>query len=231
MPLNFVPYAVFDFECGSRNPETTQVTQLAAMMLDPRDLTLRGTFNSEIRAYIDDDEAIAKGLDPLEDDALRITGKTREDIDKAPELTMVWKGFTEWVQSFNKNNNMFTAPIPVGYNINNFDLPIIERLSEQFGQWNHEEGRSTVFNVIRKVDMMDELWTWTESNPKVKSLSMDNVRTWMGYPEESLAKAHDGLQDVKDVSNLFIRFLKYKRHIATTVKFEGCFSNGEMYIK
>jgi DNA polymerase III epsilon subunit-like protein len=98
MPLNLVPYCIFDTETGSRNPHNTQVTQLAAIMLDPRSLKIKagGEFNCEIRAYIDDEVAIEKGLAPLEEDALRITGKTREEIDKAQELTIVWDKFTSW---------------------------------------------------------------------------------------------------------------------------------------
>ena len=232
MPLNLTPYCVFDFETGSRNPDNTQVTQLAAIMLDPRSLKIKagGEFNCEIRAYIDDEVAIAKGLDPLEEDALRITGKTREEIDNAQELTIVWDKFASWVKKFNKSNNIFTAPIPVGYNINNFDMPIINRLCHQFGNVSDKDKRPNLFNAIRKVDMMDDLWMWTESDADVKSLSMDNVRQWLGFPEESSANAHDALQDVKDTGNLFIKFLKYYRNITKETKFENAFAKSGMYI-
>ena len=70
-------YIVFDFETGSRNPTRTQPTQLAAVALDGRNLAVKGTFNSEIKAILDDDKAIADGLDPIEHGALKVTGKTR----------------------------------------------------------------------------------------------------------------------------------------------------------
>ena len=50
---------VFDFETGGRNPHTCQPTQLAAIALDGRNFKLKGKFNSEIRAVVDDDKAIA----------------------------------------------------------------------------------------------------------------------------------------------------------------------------
>jgi hypothetical protein len=78
--------------------------------------------------------------------------------------------------------------------------------------------------------MMDDLWMWTESDPEVKSLSMDNVRQWLGFPEESSANAHDALQDVKDTGNLFIKFLKYYRNITKETKFENAFAKSGMYI-
>ena len=68
-------FIVFDFETGSRNPLTTQPTQIAAIALDGRNLSMKGSFNSEIKPILDDEKAIAAGLDPIEDGALRVTGK------------------------------------------------------------------------------------------------------------------------------------------------------------
>jgi DNA polymerase III epsilon subunit-like protein len=239
MPLNFTPYCVFDFETGSRNPHKTQPTQLAAIMLDPRTLEIKsgGEFNSEIRAIVDDDKAIELGLDPLEEGALKVTGKTREQIDKAPELDIVWNNFVKWFKKFNKTSNSFKAAIPVGYNINGFDLPIINRLCQgEFasvgvrGKQVDESGNPNLFNKIRSVDMMQNVWMWTESNPDVKSISMDNNRRWLGFPEESMENSHDALQDVKDTGNIFIKFLKYHRMIADKTNFDNAFAKSGMYI-
>ena len=76
---------VFDFETGGRNPLTCQPTQVAALALDGRNFKLKGTFNSEIWAETDDEKAVAAGLGPIEDGALKVTGKTRESIAKAPK--------------------------------------------------------------------------------------------------------------------------------------------------
>ena len=73
-------YIVFDFETGSRNPHRTQPTQIAAIALDGRNLSLKGTFNSEIRPILNDDAAIKAGLDPIEDGALKVTNKNRKDF-------------------------------------------------------------------------------------------------------------------------------------------------------
>ena len=94
-------YIVFDFETGSRNPNKTQPTQIAAIALDGRNLAVKGTFNSEIKAILDDDKAIAEGLDPIEDGALKVTGKTRSGIGKAPALKSVWNKFTKFVDQYN----------------------------------------------------------------------------------------------------------------------------------
>ena len=54
-------FIVFDFETGSRNPNKTQPTQIAAIALDGRNLAMKGSFNSEIKPILDDDKAIEIG--------------------------------------------------------------------------------------------------------------------------------------------------------------------------
>ena len=61
------------------------------MAIDGRNFRLKGEFNSEIWAETDDDKAIKKGLGPIEDGALKVTGKTREGIAQAPKPKAVWK--------------------------------------------------------------------------------------------------------------------------------------------
>ena len=95
---NYRDIIVFDFETGSADPRTCQPTQIAAVAIHARKLELQpgGFFNSEIRPIIDDDEAIKAGVAPLEDDALRITRKTRDELAKAPPLKTVWNKFAQF---------------------------------------------------------------------------------------------------------------------------------------
>ena len=80
--MNYRDIIVFDFETGGRNPHKCQPTQIAAVAVHARKLTLQpgGTFNSEMRPILDDEKAIAAGFDPLEDEALEITRKTRAKL-------------------------------------------------------------------------------------------------------------------------------------------------------
>jgi len=102
---------VFDFETGSRNPHKTQPTQIAALALDGRNLKVKGTFNSEIRPILNDEKAIKEGFDPVEDEALKITGKTRAELAKAPHLKTVWKKFVSFVNKYNWKGTQYFAPI------------------------------------------------------------------------------------------------------------------------
>lgn len=221
-------FIVFDFETGSRNPHKTQPTQLAALAIDGRNLSLKGTFNSEIRPILDDEEAIAAGLDPLEEEALKITQKTREALADAPPLKSVWTKFASFVNQYNWKNEPFFNPIPVGYNIIGFDMIIVNRLCEQFGPWDQSRSQQKIFSKIYKVDVMDNVFIWTESDPTVKSISMDSMRQKMGLSKDN---AHDALQDVKDTANIFIKLLKTHRAVYQNITLDKAFADNKVYIK
>lgn len=221
-------YIVFDFETGSRNPHKTQPTQLAALALDGRNLSLKGTFNSEIKPILNDEEAIAAGVDPLEDEALKVTHKTREALEQAPPLKSVWTKFAAFVNQYNWKNDPFFNPIPVGYNIVGFDLIIINRLCKQFGPWDKSREQQKIFSKVYKVDVMDNMFLWTESDPTIKSISMDSMRDKMGLSRE---KAHDALQDVKDTANIFIKLLKTHRAVYQNITLDKTFADNKVYIQ
>ena len=220
-------YIVFDFETGSRNPRKTQPTQIAALALDGRNFKLKGTFNSEIRPVLDDEKAIEMGFDPLEDEALRITGKNREDLAKAPLPKTVWKKFCDFVNQHNWKGTQFFAPIPAGFNIIGFDMIIVDRLCKAYGPYDKERQQQKLFNKIYKVDMMDNMFMWTEGDPSVKSISMDSLRDRMSLSKEN---AHDALQDVKDTANIMIKFMKTHRAVYRNLKIDKAFADGELYV-
>jgi DNA polymerase III epsilon subunit-like protein len=218
---------VFDFETGSRNPHKTQPTQIAALALDGRSLKVKGTFNSEIRPILNDEKAIEAGFDPVEDEALKITGKTRAELAKAPHLKTVWKKFVGFVDKYNWKGTQWFAPIPAGFNIIGFDMVIINRLCKQFGQYDEKTSRQKLFHLIHKIDVMDNVFMWTEADPDIKSISMDSLRDRMGLSKEN---AHDALQDVKDTANIMIKFMKTHRAVYQNLNIENAFANGDLYV-
>ena len=218
---------VFDFETGGRNPLTCQPTQVAALALDGRNFKLKGTFNSEIWAETDDDKAVAAGLGPIEDGALKVTGKTREGIAKAPKPKAVWSKFCNFVNKYNWKGTSFFAPIAAGYNILGYDMIIVDRLCKEYGPWDKERQRQKLFHQIYKIDMMDNMFMWTEGDPNVRSISMDNLRERMGLSKDN---AHDALQDVKDTANIMIKFMKTHRAVYRNLKIEKAFADGNTYV-
>jgi DNA polymerase III epsilon subunit-like protein len=221
-------YIIFDFETGSRNPHRTQPTQIAAIALDGRSFKLKGEFNSEIQPILDNEKAISLGLDPVEDEALKITRKTREQLEKAPSLKSVWSKFTNFVDQYNWKGEPFFNPIPVGFNIIGFDMIIINRLCKEFGPWDKDREQQKLFSKVYKIDIMDNVFAWTESDPTVKSISMDSLRDRMGLSTEN---AHDALQDVKDSANIFIKLMKTHRAVYQNMNFDKAFANGNLYVK
>jgi DNA polymerase III epsilon subunit-like protein len=221
-------YIIFDFETGSRNPHRTQPTQIAAIALDGRSLTVKGQFNSEIKPIFDEDKARAAGFDPVEDEALKITKKTREQLELAPSLKAVWAKFTKFVDQYNWKGDAFFNPIPVGFNIIGFDMHIINRLCKEFGPWDKEREQQKLFSRVYKIDIMDSIFAWTESDPSVRSISMDSLRERMGL---SFDNAHDALQDVKDEANIFIKLMKTHRAVYQNMNFDKAFADGNLYVK
>jgi|TARA_R110000824_G_scaffold53483_13_gene148100 DNA polymerase III epsilon subunit-like protein len=218
---------VFDFETGSRNPHKTQPTQLAAIALDGRNFKVKGKFNSEIKPILNDEKAVEMGLDPLEDEALRITGKTRTQLHKAPTVRSVWKKFIQFVDQYNWKGTQWFAPISAGFNIVGFDLIIIDRLCKEYGPYDKDRNRQKLFNPVYKIDVMDNVFMWTEGDPSVKSISMDSLRERMGLSKDN---AHDALQDVKDTANIMIKFMKTHRAVYQTLKIDKAFADGNLYV-
>ena len=218
---------VFDFETGGRNPHRCQPTQIAAIALDGRNFKLKGEFNSMMRPIIDDDEAIAAGVDPLEEGALKVTGQTRSKLARAPLPKGVWKKFCTFVNKYNWKGSPYFAPIPAGFNIIGYDMHIVNRLCKEYGPWDDKRQSQKLFHQIYKIDVMDDVWLWTEGDPDVKSISMDSLRERMGLSSEN---AHDALQDVKDTANIFIKLQKSRRAVYRNMKFEKAFADGKLFV-
>jgi DNA polymerase III epsilon subunit-like protein len=221
--MNYNDICVFDFETGSRNPHKTQPIQIAAVMIHGRRLSIQpdGYFESLIKP-LGDEKAIEAGLDPIEDEALAVNGKTRAEIARAPHPKTVWQKFTTFVEKFNYKKSSWTAPIAAGHNIENFDMIIAERLCQEHGPINKKRNEQGLFNPIHRMDLMRDVFMWTENNPQMRSVSMDSIRDWMGLSKEN---AHDALQDVKDTALVLIKFLKLYRRFAPKVQFEKALAN------
>jgi DNA polymerase III epsilon subunit-like protein len=221
-------YIIFDTETGSRNPRKAQLTQIAAIALDGRNFAVKGQFNSEIKPIFDDEKAISLGLDPVQDEALKITHKTREKLEQAPSINVVWPKFVKFVNQYNWKGDPFFAPIPVGFNIIGFDMIIIDRLCKEYGPWDSEREQQKLFSKVYKIDIMDNVFAWTESDPSIKSISMDSLRERMCLSTEN---AHDALQDVKDEANIFIKLMKTHRSVYQNMTFNKAFAKGDLYVK
>lgn len=226
-------YLIFDFETTGKNPYGCQLTQIAAIVLHGKKLTPKpdGVFNIEVRPEFDDAKAIKAGFDPVEQEALDKTRKTREELEKAVSPKIAWKKFSDFIGKFNSKGSSYYAPIPVGFNINNFDLPILQRYCKLYGPCEDKTGRQKLVNQIYKVDIMDMLFHWFEDEESVKKINMDYLREYFGFPEKSKENAHNALYDVIDCANMFVEFMKYHRRHASVTKFEKAFASRTLAVK
>ena len=223
--MNYRKFCVVDLETTSANPNTTQPLQLAAVMVDGRKLEIipGSEFQSLIAIVTDKDECARLGLDPLEDGAVAVHGKTEEILSKAPPLSSVWANFVEYVNGFNYKGSNWTAPIMVGYNIKGFDSKIIDRICckapYNLGPVDKKRGEQDLFNRIHSLDMLDFMFALFENDKEVNSLSADNlVRNHMGYDK---GKGHDAMEDVIMTAELFCRTQKMLRTLASKKNFKG----------
>ncbi len=133
--------------------------------------------------------------------------------------------FEEHLKKYQTNRNgAWGAPIPVGFNIKNFDRFIVDRMCEKYGNYDKEWGNQNIFHPIHSVDLMDDFFRITE-NIKINSshsVSFDNIRDWLGMSKEG---SHDGKNDVLDSAELAVRFMKMYRKMNTGFECNCCNNN------
>jgi DNA polymerase III epsilon subunit-like protein len=226
---NFQKICVFDLETDGISPEKCSPVQIAAIMVDPNKLEIipDSEFNINLRpeALQDKPDYDYSDSDVLDFHA-KVRGSSKEDILKQwkdyQKQEQGWKLFVSYLELYHTRSDKkscFTAPIAAGYNINRFDLRIIERLSTKYNNVN-KEGKSSLFYPRDVIDMMNMVFYWFEGNNELKNYTLDHIREYFGL---STVGAHDALKDVKDTAHLLIRFMRLHRNLANKVKFKGSF--------
>lgn len=234
---NFQKFCVFDLETDGSDPDKCSPVQIAAIIIDP--IKLEIVPNSEFNINLKP-EAIENNADYKYEDSdvldfhAKVRGCSKDQILKSwktyQDQKTGWDLFVSYLQMYhirsNSKKSCFSAPIAAGYNINRFDLRIIERLSKKYNNLN-KEGRSDLFYPRDVVDVMNVLFYWFEYNNELKNYTLDNLRDYLGISKDG---AHDALKDVKDTAEIMIRFLKLHRNLGQKVKFKGSFGNAKISV-
>jgi len=224
---------VFDFETDGSDPSICSPVQLSAVIVDTQRLEI--IKDSEFNVYLKP-ERIENEKDCTiniysDSDILDWHGKIRniskeqvfESWQKYPDQKLGWKLFTSYLENYHTNikkkKSQFSAPIACGYNIIRFDMKIVNRLSEKYGNLN-KENNTNIFHPRDQIDLMAVTWLWFESLPEIKSLALDNLRDYLGIDKTN---AHDAIKDVKDCANMLIRFLRLHRNLTSKIKFRNSF--------
>lgn len=222
---------VFDFETDGSDPDKCSPVQVAAVIVDPRKLEIipDSEFNITLMPEVlEKTPEYEYGDSDVLDFHAKVKGSSKDKIlaewKTYQKQEVGWKMFTSYLDMYHirsDKKSCFTAPIACGYNINRFDLKIIERLSQKYDNLN-KEGRSSLFYPRDVLDIMNVVFLWFESNNELKNYTLDHLREYMGISKEN---AHDALKDVKDTAEIMIRFLKLHRNLSQKIKFRGSFLN------
>ena len=224
---------VFDFETDGTDPSVCSPVQLSAVIVDP--IKLEIVKNSEFNINLKPERLTASKKDnPYDDsDILEWHGKVRgiaaadvlEDWKGYPEQKQAWSQFVTYLDKYHTKSNggkksKFTAPIACGYNILRFDIPIVERLSNKYGNTNSNSNETCLFHPRDKIDLMHNVFMWLCFNNDVRSLSLDNIRDYLGIDKTN---AHDAVKDVKDCAEILIRFLRLHKNLSKKIQFKDSF--------
>ena len=214
----------YDLETDSKFPSIAQIIQISGKIIDPYTLEIVDSFTSWMRpTSLANEETIEWHAKQRKISVEEMW----EKVNGAPETEVVWKKFVKWVQKYNKgkNNSPYTAPISAGYNIIGYDNPIMKRYCKEYGPWDPKadggEGNQKLFNQVWKIDMMDHMFYWFESNTEVNKLGQVAIMSHMGVPDDFLENAHDAEVDTEMSAKLLIKFFKLQRHLTEVDKESG----------
>lgn len=227
--INYNKICVFDFETDGSDPRICSPVQIAAVIIDPINLEVidGSEFNINFKPEVLENNDNYQYETDILDFHAKVKGCSKEDILKAwyqyPKQDHAWKMFVNYLDKYHSRSSkksQFSAPIAAGYNINRFDLNIIDRLSNKYGNLNKEK-RTDLFYPRDVIDAMNLMFYWFEHNSDLKSYTLDTVRDYFGISKEG---AHDALKDVKDTAEIIIRFMKLHRNLGQKIKFKDAFS-------
>jgi hypothetical protein len=192
------------------NPETIEIKKDQAfnVMINPPGIDKDDYFTEDREKTI---EWHAKNYKVERDD---IVAKWKEGVAQRT----AWKNFCSYCDKYvveKRRGQWYPEPIPAGYNIAGFDIPIAKRMAKK-----HKT--KLPFSSATRVDMYDNIFWWFENLEEPEDFKMDTLRKFFGLPQKGTA--HDALQDVYDEAEIIVRFMKFHRRQARVDKFKGAFA-------
>jgi len=227
--INYNKICVFDFETDGSDPKACSPVQIAAVIIDPIKLEIipNSEFNINFKPEVLEQNNDYVYTTDILDFHSKVKGCSKDDVlnewKNYPKQQQSWNMFINYLDKYHSRSSkksQFSAPIAAGYNINRFDLKIIDRLSQKYGNTN-KENTSDIFYPRDVIDVMNIIFYWFEHNPDLKSYTLDSLREYFGIDKKG---AHDAIKDVKDTAEIMIRFMKLHRNIASKVKFKNSFN-------
>jgi len=224
--LNLRKICVLDFETDSPEPMSCEPVELAAIMIDPRNLSfIKGSeFHSLMKPIdIDTDEYYETHKDTI-DWHSKVLNKSPLEILKswqtAPLQKNAWGDFKRYLEMYHMSStrkSSYSAPIIAGQNILGFDAIIIDRLSERYNDLD-KKGRNKLFFSRDKIDTLSWMFLLWENCSEPTAYNMDTIRDYLGMKSKG---SHTAMKDVKDTGELIIRIMRLMRNKMQNVNFKN----------
>lgn len=173
-----------DTETTGTDPSAHEIHQLACLM--EIDKKIVGAFEDRIRPT---------NMDAVSDEALEVSGTTREQLAGFAPAVVVYRKFSAWLGDYIDKYNRSDKAYPGGYNVG-FDTDFVRRFFERngdmyWGSWcNHRN--LDALPLARMLDFYGML--------KTENLKLATVCDAYGI---ELEHAHDALNDVRAARNLW----------------------------
>jgi len=196
-----------DLETSSLDTKNCEILEIGAIAINPINFTIADKFSSLVKP---------DKMDEISQSALDVNRISKDELESAPVSKVVFDMFGEWITKFNysNNNNIFSAPICAGWNIVNFDMPILDRYLKKYNFWDNKRNQRKLLSPLIIMDVMHYMWWLTRINDDIKSISMGNMLKYMGINKELIGdKAHRALWDAEQTANVIIKILKLGRFL------------------
>lgn len=191
-------WVVIDLETGGLNPQKHPIVEVAAVVVR------YGEKKKEL--YIDEENSFDSIVKPYSSElvyeagALNVSGITMEEVKKFGNKPSEVLGVMDAIcEELNPNNDEYTKPVLVGYNIDDFDLLFMEKFYFLHSSvLTYRFSRGTI-----------DLLKWAElffvGNSKVQNLKLGTVCKYFGV---KLENAHRAGADAFATAELFLKMVK-----------------------
>ena len=191
-------FIVFDIETSGLDPKEAEIVQISAVALKYSDYTEieNGSFDIIIKPQNPtraSKEALAVIGEPL------WTSANKNGLH--PKVAL--RKFKEYIESMNPTKKFWTAPILVGFNITNFDIPFVRHHMSEYKVLSLDDDHPWS-NI--QIDMMPIMFS-IFGRDGLKNNKMDTYAELMGLSRASVN--HDAGEDVSITKEMFQRYMKF----------------------
>lgn len=180
----------FDVETTGRDPKVNEIVQFSAIV------EINGVVQEEVNWFCSPTD-----WDNVEDGALEVTGKTREELATYPPPISLMDGirslFDSYIDKYDTNDKFY----PAGHNVQ-FDLDFLQEFwkkysGDQFGTGSYQNWRSLDSRV------MAHFLIAAGKLPELENLKLKTLCDYYKIP----INAHDALSDITATRTLIKRMI------------------------